>query len=73
MRRTLYELCSEYGTVIDVVATKVPAMRGQAFVVFRDAVSAGAALQGLDGRVVYTKPMRAQYARKPSNALYSSR
>jgi hypothetical protein len=34
--RELYVLCSQFGSVLDVVALKTPKMRGQAFVVFQD-------------------------------------
>ena len=36
MFRELYVLCSQFGSVLDVVALKTPKMRGQAFVVFQD-------------------------------------
>ena len=68
LKQSLYELSSEYGVVIDIVALKTERMRGQAFVVFRDEVVASRALQGLDGFSFYGNKLVAQYARKPSQA-----
>lgn len=76
LRAQLYDLFGSYGKVLDVVATRAPGMRGQAFVVFRDMQSATSALRGLDGFEFYDKPLvRAhrltqviEYARKKSYA-----
>ncbi|WFD34096.1 hypothetical protein MCUN1_000928 [Malassezia cuniculi] len=68
LRRQLYTLFATYGRVIDVVATRAPGMRGQAFVVFRDQPSATAALNALDGFEFYDKPLALQYARTKANA-----
>jgi U2 small nuclear ribonucleoprotein B'' len=70
MKRTLYNLCAEYGVVVDVVVMKTPEARGQAWVVYRDVNSAVAALQALNTHyVVYGKPLQAQYAKKASFAV----
>jgi RNA recognition motif-containing protein len=57
IRSQLYALFTTYGKLIDVVATKTPKMRGQAFLVFTDLTSATAALRACDGMVFYDKPM----------------
>lgn len=64
----MYCLFGSYGKVIDVVATRVDGMRGQAFVVFRDLQSATSALRALDGFVFYEKPLALDYARTRSKA-----
>lgn len=69
LKQSLYEASSEYGVVLDIVALKTEQMRGQAFVVFRDEFSASSALQGLNGFSFYGRPIIAQYAKKPSNAI----
>jgi U2 small nuclear ribonucleoprotein B'' len=66
LRRSLYELCTEYGVVLDIVADKSEKLRGQAFVVFRDEMAASSALQQLNGTSFYGKTIAAQYARRPS-------
>ena len=57
IRFQLYALFTTYGKLIDVVATKTPKMRGQAFLVFTDLASATAALRACDGLTFYDKPM----------------
>jgi U2 small nuclear ribonucleoprotein B'' len=57
IRSQLYALFTTYGKLIDVVATKTPKMRGQAFLVFNDLTSATAALRACDGMVFYDKPL----------------
>ncbi|TFY74865.1 hypothetical protein EWM64_g9147 [Hericium alpestre] len=68
LRRQLYALFTTHGKIIDVVATKTPKMRGQAFLVFTDLASATAALRAYDGMEFYEKPMRIQYAKSKSYA-----
>jgi len=57
IRSQLFALFTTYGKLIDVVATKTPKMRGQAFLVFTDLASATAALRACDGMTFYDKPM----------------
>lgn len=57
LRAQLYDLFGSYGKVLDVVATRAPGMRGQAFVVFRDLQSATSAMRGLEGFEFYDKPL----------------
>lgn len=57
LKRQIYCLFSTYGKILDVVATKVNGMRGQAFVVFQDLASSTAALRGLDGFSFYDKTL----------------
>jgi len=68
IRSQLYALFTTYGKLIDVVATKTPKMRGQAFLVFTDLASATAALRACDGLTFYDKPMRISYAKSKSYA-----
>ncbi|ETW83828.1 hypothetical protein HETIRDRAFT_472136 [Heterobasidion irregulare TC 32-1] len=68
MRGQLYALFTTYGKVIDVVASKTPKMRGQAFLVFTDLAAATSALRACDGMLFYDKPLRVQYAKTKSHA-----
>jgi RNA recognition motif-containing protein len=61
IRSQLYALFTTYGKLIDVVATKTPRMRGQAFLVFTDLAAATAALRACDGMIFYNKPMVRPY------------
>lgn len=57
MRTQLYALFTTFGKVIDVIASKGPKMRGQAFLVFTDLASATTAMRACEGMVFYDKPM----------------
>ncbi|KAH8928757.1 RNA-binding domain-containing protein [Atractiella rhizophila] len=68
LRRSLYHLFSTHGKVLDIVSTRAPNMRGQAFVVFRDLSSSAAAMRALDGERVFGRGLRISYARTTSHA-----
>jgi RNA recognition motif-containing protein len=57
LRTQLYALFTTYGKVVDVIASKGPKMRGQAFLVFTDLASATTAMRACEGMVFYDKPM----------------
>jgi RNA recognition motif-containing protein len=57
LRSQLYALFTTYGKIIDVIASKGPKKRGQAFLVFADLAGATSALRGCEGMVFYDKPM----------------
>lgn len=62
LRRQLHSLFSTYGRVLDVVATRAPSMRGQAFVVFESATASTAAKRGLSGFSFYGKALHIDYS-----------
>lgn len=64
----LYELFVPYGEVIDIVAQRGNAKRGQAFIVFKEIASATNALRSLQGRVILGKKLNLNYAKTKSNA-----
>lgn len=68
LARLLYHLCSAYGSVIDICVSKKGRMRGQAFVSFDTLHNAGLALQDLQDYDFLGKPIRAAYAKTPSDA-----
>ena len=57
LKQSLYALFTTYGFVLDIVATKIGTMRGQAFIVFNEVPSAAAAMRALQGFNFYDKPM----------------
>jgi RNA recognition motif-containing protein len=69
LRKALYGLFSQYGTVLDIVAQKSLKLRGQAFVIFRDIGSASTALKALQSFAFYDKPMHIQYAKSKSDLV----
>ncbi|KAE9410443.1 RNA-binding domain-containing protein [Gymnopus androsaceus JB14] len=68
LRIQLLALFTTYGKVIDVVASKSPKMRGQAFLVFSDLAGATTAMRACEGMVFYDKPLRIGYAKTKSYA-----
>jgi RNA recognition motif-containing protein len=69
LRKALYGLFSQYGTVLDIVAQKSLKLRGQAFIIFRDIGSASTALKALQSFAFYDKPMHIQYAKSKSDLV----
>ncbi|PIK54762.1 Chain A, Rna-Binding Domain [Apostichopus japonicus] len=69
LKKSLYAIFSQFGTILDIVAMKSLKMKGQAFVVFRDVPSATNALRSMQGFPFYDKPMRIQYAKSTSDAI----
>jgi len=69
LRKALYSLFSQYGTVLDIVAQKSLKLRGQAFVVFRDVSSATAAMKTLQNFAFYDKAMHIHYAKNKSDLV----
>ena len=65
---TLTHIFARYGPILDVVARKTNALRGQAFVVFERSEHAAQAMAELQGFPLMTKPMKIAYARTESDA-----
>ncbi|KAF9075887.1 hypothetical protein BDP27DRAFT_1415047 [Rhodocollybia butyracea] len=57
LRLQLLALFTTYGKVIDVVASKSPKMKGQAFLVFSDLAGATTAMRACEGMSFYDKPL----------------
>jgi RNA recognition motif-containing protein len=69
LKKSLYAIFSQFGTILDIVALKTLKKRGQAFVVFKDIPSATNALRSMQGFPFYDKPMRIAYAKSKSDAV----
>ena len=69
LKQQLFELFSQYGNIVEIVALKTLKMRGQAFIVYRDVRSATSALRSLQGFVFREKPLRINYAKTTSDAI----
>ncbi len=68
LRKSLYAVFGQFGKVLDVVCLKTYRMRGQAWVVFEDVVSATNALHSMQRFPFFDKPMRITYATSKSDA-----
>jgi len=69
LKKALYQIFSQFGPILDVVALKTAKMRGQAFVVFKDIGSASNALWEMQGFPFFDRPMRIAYANTKSDAV----
>lgn len=69
LRKSLYAMFSQFGTVLDVVALKTLKMRGQAFVVFKDVLSATNAMRAMQLFPFYDKQMKIQFAKTRSDII----
>ena len=57
LKKELYSLFSQFGKILDVVASKQDGLRGQAWVVFEDVGSASNAMRQMQSFTFYDKPM----------------
>lgn len=69
LRKALYAIFSQFGTVIDILAFKTLRMRGQAHVIFKDINCASTAMRSMQGFPFYEKPMRIQFAKDDSDII----
>lgn len=69
LKKALYAIFNQFGSILDVVALKTLKMRGQAFIVFKDIPSATNALRSMQGFPFYDKPMRIAYCKSKSDAV----
>lgn len=57
LKKCLYALFSQYGQIIDLVAIKTKPTRGQAFIVYKEVISAANAMRSLQSYPFFGKPM----------------
>jgi len=69
LKKSLYAIFSQFGQIVDIIASKTLKMRGQAFVIFSEINSASNALRSMQGFPFYDKPMRIQYAKSTSDVI----
>jgi len=69
LRKALYAMFSQFGTILDVVALKTLRMRGQAFIVFKDIASATNAMRTMQNFPFFDKQMKIQYAKSKSDMI----
>merc|ERR1712137_905564 len=69
LKKALYTLFAQYGTVLEIIACKQMSLRGQAWIVFDSTTEASTAMQKLNDFVFYDRPMRIQYARDKSDVI----
>ena len=57
MKKALYAVFSQFGDILDIVVMKTFRLRGQAWVVFQDVVTATNAMRSMDGFDMFDKEM----------------
>jgi len=57
LKKSLHAMFSQFGSILDVVAMKTLKMKGQAFVVFKEASSASQAMRSMQGFPFHDKPL----------------
>jgi RNA recognition motif-containing protein len=67
LTESLKLIFSEFGDVVDIIAKKNLAAKGQAFVVFRQPDSARSAIEELQGFPLFDKPMKLSLAKTRSD------
>lgn len=68
LKKAMYCMFSQFGPILDVVASKTVTMRGQAFIVFGDVTHAATALRSMQGFPFYDKQLRISFAKSKSDA-----
>merc|ERR1719387_922850 len=69
IKKILYEVFSQFGKILDVLVIKKLSLRGQAWIIFADILSATNALQGMQAFPILGKPIRIQYAKTKSTLI----
>ena len=69
LKRQLYYLFSQHGTILDIVAMRTPKMRGQAFVVYSEIPDATKAIRAMQGFPFLEKQLKLQYSKTDSEVI----
>ncbi|XP_009142518.1 U1 small nuclear ribonucleoprotein A [Brassica rapa] len=69
VKKSLKEVFSAYGKIVEVLAFKTLKHKGQAWVVFDNPESASNAISKMNGYPFYNKPMRIQFAKTKSDVI----
>jgi len=69
LKKSLYAIFSQFGSIADIVALKTLKLRGQAWVIFKEVNSATNAMRSMQGFPFYDKPMRIAYAKQDSDVI----
>eukprot|EP01026_Neomeris_dumetosa_P059063 TRINITY_DN55126_c0_g1_i2.p2 TRINITY_DN55126_c0_g1~~TRINITY_DN55126_c0_g1_i2.p2 ORF type:complete len:220 (+),score=26.26 TRINITY_DN55126_c0_g1_i2:150-809(+) len=69
LKKCLYAMFSQFGSILDIVCLKTNKLRGQAWIVFADIASASNALRTMQGFPFMDKAIRIDYAKTKSDAV----
>ncbi|KAG2389363.1 hypothetical protein C9374_013923 [Naegleria lovaniensis] len=68
LKKQLYTMFSQFGEILDIIASRYEKTRGQAWIVFKDVATATAAKKKYDGFIFHDKPFRINFAKTKSDA-----
>lgn len=69
LKKSLFELMTLHGEILNIVAQRGDDKRGQAWVVFKDIISATSALRAFQKYKFYDKPLTIQFAKAKSDVV----
>jgi len=69
LKRSLYHVFSQFGNILEIIATKTYKMRGQAWVIFDDLSGSTKALREMQSFQFYGKAMRISFAKSKSDVV----
>ncbi|TMS38869.1 hypothetical protein L596_005498 [Steinernema carpocapsae] len=69
LKKALYAIFSQFGSIIDIMCFTSVKMRGQAHVIFKEIGAATTALRSMQGFPFYDKPMRIHFAKEDSDVI----
>ena len=58
LKKALYYLFGQYGGIVDIIASREPKMRGQAFIIYKDIVSSTTAYRALQNYQLFDKVLK---------------
>ena len=67
--KLLYSYFSQFGSILDIVISRHPKHRGQAYLAYRDLESSAAAIRGAHSFPLGGKPMKVCYARRETDKV----
>ena len=69
LKKALYCIFSQFGSIADVTVMRTKKLRGQAWVVFDEISSASAAVRQMEGFPFFGKALKLTYAKDKSDAI----
>ena len=69
LKQNLYHLFSQFGDILEIHARRSFRMKGQAFIIFRDIISATNAKFGMNNAILFGKTMRVNFSKNASDAI----
>lgn len=72
LKTSLFQLCSQYGEVLEIIASKAIKRRGQAFIVFKNINTAIKAEKELNDALLFGKRISVSFSKSTSDSILKS-